>query len=900
MRTFQRTIFAFLIATFFLAAPSTFAQSAGSSGTITGAVVDSSSAAIPGATVVLQNSVSGFSRTLKSDASGLYQITNIPFNPYRVFISSPGFGTADLRVIIRSTVPTVLNATLQVAANGEEVTVQAGGDLVENSATFHVDIDRELFSKLPLESQSSSVSSLLTLASPGVAADSNGLFHGLGDHAENAFYVDGQPITDQQSKVFSNQLPLSAIQSLEVIPGAPPAEYGEKTSLVANITTRSGQGLPKPRGEIVAAYGTFGSSSVSTDLALGSQKYGNFVAFDFLNTGRFLDPAEFAVFHDKGNVENFFDRVDFVPTKADSIHVNVDYTRSWFQTPNTYDSLGLTDSSGNAIGNTDQRSKIGTFSIAPSFTHTLNDRSNLSLILFVRRDDFNYFPSKNPLADLGPIQQESISQNRSLTNSGGRLDYSYVHGIHNIKIGGSYQQTFLNEAFSLGIVNPLLNSPCVDATGTSIPGFTSPRQCAAAGFFPNITANPTATAYFKPLLGCLDLTRPNPSNEDACPTSVATPFLFRGHTDVKLASFYGQDTVTLGKLSLNLGLRGDFYNALTTERQAEPRVGVSYNFEHTGTVLRASYARTLETPFNENLVLSSRGCNSDVISALVPCVPANFNPGFRNEFHTGLEQSVGKHFVVNGDYLWKYTHNGYDFSVLGATPITFPIEWHNAKISGFALKASVPNIHGLSAFVVMSSVQARFFPPQIGGLGATNNSGYPFRIDHDEKFNQTTNILYQYKRTGPYFSFNWRFDSGLVAGRVPFAGDTTTPVDLSGLTADQQIQAGLRCGTQAPTLTNALTTCAPSLYHSTLVSIPAPGKENDDHNPPRIAPRNLFDLSVGQDSIHRFKNDSHTLSVRLTATNLTNKLALYNFLSTFSGTHYVSPRAVTAEIGFHF
>jgi hypothetical protein len=41
----------------------------------------------------------------------------------------------------------------------------------------------------------------------GISADSNGLFHGLGDHASNSFSLDGQPITDQQSKVFSNQIP---------------------------------------------------------------------------------------------------------------------------------------------------------------------------------------------------------------------------------------------------------------------------------------------------------------------------------------------------------------------------------------------------------------------------------------------------------------------------------------------------------------------------------------------------------------------------------------------------------------------------------------------------------------------------------------------------------------------
>ena len=113
---------------------------------------------------------------------------------------------------------------LKLGTSTTTVVVEGAQDLIETEPTAHTDIDGRLFDKLPLESQSSSVSSLVTLASPGVSADSNGLFHGLGDHAENSFSVDGQPISDQQSKVFSNQIPVDSVQSLEVIEGAPPAE----------------------------------------------------------------------------------------------------------------------------------------------------------------------------------------------------------------------------------------------------------------------------------------------------------------------------------------------------------------------------------------------------------------------------------------------------------------------------------------------------------------------------------------------------------------------------------------------------------------------------------------------------------------------------------------------------
>ena len=66
-----------------------------------------------------------------------------------------------------------------------------------------------------------------------------------------------------------------------------------------------------------------------------------------------------------------------------------------------------------------------------------------------------------------------------------------------------------------------------------------------------------------------------------------------------------------------------------------------------------------------------------------------------------------------------------------------------------------------------------------------------------------------------------------------------------------------------------------------------------DHNPPRIASRNLFDVAIGHDNI--FHGDKYKISARLTVVNLTNKEALYNFLSTFSGTHYVTPRTIRRD-----
>jgi len=785
------------------------------------------------------------------------------------------------------------------------VSAENAVDLIEQDSTAHTDIDRGLIDKLPLESPSSSVSSLVTLASPGVAADSNGLFHGMGDHAASSFSIDGQPITDQQSKVFSNQIPIDSIQALEVIDGAPPAEYGDKTSLIINVATRSGLGVAQPKGDVYASYGSFGTSNATFDIGFGGTKWGNFISANGLNTSRFLDSPEFQAFHDKGNEENLFDRVDYKPSNGDTLQLNLEYTRSYFQNPNSYDQeyhsdpiLGLpfvlaNPITGAPLDPTDQRSQIKTFNVAPTWTRLIGTDTVFTFGGFLRQDQYNYYPSGDPFNDFGPdLQAETFRQSRTLKNVGLRSDVSYVKGIHSVKAGALLEHWFLTENDSLGIIDP--------------------RFLAGLGC-PN-AANPTCTA-----LAPFDL------------TSGGTPFNFRGHTDIKEVALYGQDTITKGNWTFNVGVRGDFYDSFSKAKQAEPRLGVAYKIGPSNTVLRVSYARTQETPFNENLIIASTGCQIPVIAGLVPppgvaCNAGPITPGWRNEFHAGLQQAFGKHFVLDGQYIWKYTHNAYDFGVLGNTPLAFPIEWQKSKITGFTLRVSVPNYRGFTADVVMASVAARFFLPQVAGIPIAPPATGVFRIDHDEVFNQTARLQYQLRPNLPWIAFTWRYDSGFVSGAVPCLAATatcafTTSVADGGansnitsaqvallnnitgvpLTADQEFEAGLTCNgkpaAQSPT-GPALAVCSAAGLGSNFVKIPAPGTENDDHNPQRIEPRNLFDASVGDDNL--FNGDRYKWSLRFTVINRTNKDVLYNFLSTFSGTHYVTPRTETVELGFHF
>ncbi len=841
--TLHKTALRFLVLIALIAIPMApvLAQALGA-GTVAGTVVDPNNAVVPNANVTISNPVTGYARSAVTNQDGTFRFDNVPPNSYQISISASGFSPATQNVNVRTSVPISVKVALTIGAATETVTVSGANaaEVLENVSSTHTDVDQTLIQRLPVRQPGNGLSDVVTMAAPGVVADSNGLYHPLGDHAESQLSLDNQPISDQQTKAFSTQVPVNAIQSLEVVTGATPAEFGDKTSLVINAITHSGLNQKKPTGTFNSLYGSFGTIKEDATLGYGNARAGNFMALNFERSNRFLDAPEFTVLHDNGNAASFFDRFDYSPNSKDSFHLNLLLARNRFQTPNDFDQQ--------AVGQ-DQGQIVHSINIAPGYVHIFSPTSVLTISPYYRLDNVKYFSSPNPFSDR-PI---TFRESRRLNNIGIKADVSYVKGIHNAKFGVQFSHTFLSEGFQFGITDPNFNDP------------ESPD--------------------FKPGLLQFDLTRGG------------TPFGFHGRTDIKQEALFAQDNMTLGNATVTLGLRFDNYNGLIHDQLLQPRVGISYLVKRTGTVLRGSYTRNFETPYNENLILSSAtGAGGLANGILGDTSNQPLRPGRRNQFNFGFQQAVGRYVIVDADYFNKRTTNAYDFNVLFNTSITFPISWQQSKLDGASVRVNLTNYKGLSAFMVAGHTRARFFPPESGGLFF--NSDLPsgvFRIDHDQKFEQTTQVQYQFnqwKKVAPYLAFTWRYDSGLVSGAVP---DYNTALTF---TADQQAQIGLFCGSVFATPTQPITSCADSNRGALRVRIPADGTANDDTNPPRIAPRHLFDLSVGTDNLLRTERTKMTL--RFTVINLTNKEALYNFQSTFSGTHFVTPRSFQGQIGVTF
>ena len=390
-----------LLVVFAIVVHPAFGQSLGNAGTIEGSVVDPTGAAVAKATVTIHNAVTGYNQVTEVGGDGTFRFSNIPPNSYHVDVKAPGFAIFARDVSVRNAVPIQFKATLALAETQSAVTVEGAGNLIEVDPSAHIDADRSLIMKLPSVDPAGGLSQAITYSTGGVVADGNGLFHPLGDHAQSTFVIDGQPISDQQSKVFSTQLPTSAIQSMEVVTGTPDAEFGDKSSLVANVTTRSGLGAPRMFGNVDATYGSFGSPGGSAGLGFGNAKVGNFLAVEGVRSGRFLDTPEFTPFHDIGNSETLFDRFDYQPNGQNVFHLNLFAARNWIQIPNTYDTLSE-----------DQHQRVLTWSLAPGYQHTFNAHTLLTINPYIRKDQFNYYASRDPFADSPSTQ----SQTRQLLN----------------------------------------------------------------------------------------------------------------------------------------------------------------------------------------------------------------------------------------------------------------------------------------------------------------------------------------------------------------------------------------------------------------------------------------------------------------------------------------------------
>src|ERR1700730_13767156 len=289
-------------------------------GQVRGRVVDAGDQALPGVTVTLANDLTGYPRGTTSGAHASYLFYNVPNNPYHLRANLEGFREAHVDVDVRGDVPVERTVKLTPAFS-ETTTVTAEKETVAletDDSSTHTDIDKSLIRRFPAAVASRAFESIVTSA-PGFSKDENGRYHFQGGHSQQLVVIDGQPIGDQVGITFSNSLNPAIAEGIEIVTGGVPAEFGEKSYGVINLTTRSalgrGASLDTEEADVAAGW--------------GGQTSGLFVDANGSRSNRFLDPVSFDNFHNHGDTLRGFLRYDLLPGRgADSFRFTVNGGRT--------------------------------------------------------------------------------------------------------------------------------------------------------------------------------------------------------------------------------------------------------------------------------------------------------------------------------------------------------------------------------------------------------------------------------------------------------------------------------------------------------------------------------------------------------------------------------------------
>jgi outer membrane receptor protein involved in Fe transport len=697
-----------------LLTPAVFSQAR--IGSIQGVIKDPTGALVPNARVSVIQPVTGYNQTTQTDAQGSFKLVNVPFNTYKVRVEATGFQPAEQSVDLETTVPlnVDLSLSLEEATAAVTITTGAGAMLETDRTSSDTDISQTILER-PIGAAPSRAIESIVASTPGFVTDDNGRMHPRGSESQVQYVVDGVPVTDNMSAIFSTSLDARTLRSVEVLTGGIPAEFGDKLAGVINVNTRSGLEGPT-QGGISFSGGSFSTGEAAVDFSTHTKKLGFLTNLSASTSQRYLDPPTLDNFHNFGRTGKGFFRLDYQFDANNSLRGVFNFGGSNFQVPNRF---------AQELAGQDQRQRLRDNAQNIGFTHIFSPNTIAQFSFFHRQSNSKLL--SNTLST--PVV---ANQDRTLQNYGAIGSLALSRGTHNIKFGGQVTITPLDEHFS---------------------------------FYP--------TTPFPDLQDDEGNVFPNPVNN----FNAANPFVFNQSKTGRTLSAYVQDRFTVAKnLTLDLGVRYDHYKLLISDQELSPRVGLAYYIPKTQTTLRASYNRLFQPPPAENLLLASSSEAAAIspiavmqgITTVLPILPDK-----QNAFEAGAQLLLGQLFRLNLTVYQTLIKNFSDKDQFFETGVIFPIAISSGQVTGEEVRLESTDIHGFHTFVSYANARAFGVTPITGGLFLGENpqdlflNGFKFANDHDQRNEAQFQVSYNHRRSGLYASFNGRYDSGVPVDVEP-------------------------------------------------------------------------------------------------------------------------------------
>jgi len=703
----------FAIVFMFLLGQAAFAQMR--IGSVQGTVKDPTGALVPNAKVTITQPVTGYTQTTQTDAQGVFKLVNVPFNTYKVRAEAPDFSPAEQSIDLESTVPANLDLSLALAGATAAVTVTTdNGALIESDRTSSdTDINQTILDR-PLGAAPSRAIESIVASTPGFVTDDNGRMHPRGSESQVQYVVDGVPVTDNMSAIFSTSLDARTLRTVEVLTGGIPAEFGDKLAGVINVNTRSGLEGPTQAGLSLSG-GSFSTGEIAADFSTHTSKFGLLTNLSTSTSRRYLDPPSLDNFHNVGRTGKGFLRLDYQFDANNSVRGVFTLGGSGFQVPNRL---------AQQLAGQDQDQRLRDNSQNVSFQHIFSPNT-------VAQFSFFHRGSRSILTSNTLSTPVVAFQNRTLNNYGGLASLSLTRGVNNIKFGGQAISTPINEQFS---------------------------------FYP--------TVHFDELVDENGNVFPNPINN----FNQANPFSFAGKKTGRSLSAYAQDRFTAFKnFTLDVGVRYDNYRMLIKEQAFSPRLAVAYFIPKTQTTIRASYNRFFQPPPAENLLLASSTQAAAISPLAVLSGVTTLNPILPDKEHAfefGVQQLLTKYFRGNLTLYQKRIRNFSDKDQFIETGVIFPIAISQGRVTGEELRLESTDIHGFRGFLSYANARAYGVTPINGGLFLGEDpsdlftGGVKFPNDHDQRNEAQFQLSYNH-HSGLYANFNGRYDSGVPTDVEP-------------------------------------------------------------------------------------------------------------------------------------
>jgi outer membrane cobalamin receptor len=319
-----------LIGTLLIALWAQFAQP--STGELHLTVTDPAGLGVATAVEII-NEAQQFRSTVTTSPDGTLIARRLAFGTYQVNVAAPGFAPFTGVVQVRSVVPTEFRVTLAVAAVQTQLTVRPPETLIDPSQTATTSFIGAATLQQRLTALPGRAMPDVVNTQPGWLLEANGILHPRGSEYQTQYVVDGLPLTENRSPAFAPELDPEEVQSMRVLTGGYPAEYGRKLGGVIEVVTAATvqRGL---QAALSLSAGSFASAGGTARVGYAGERYAWTAMGAGARTDRYLDPPVEENFSNDGSVANASVRFERDLSSTDRLGVILRHGASTFLVPN--------------------------------------------------------------------------------------------------------------------------------------------------------------------------------------------------------------------------------------------------------------------------------------------------------------------------------------------------------------------------------------------------------------------------------------------------------------------------------------------------------------------------------------------------------------------------------------